>query len=194
MEADYGTTAFAFDQERGRANTEDDKLIVNFQLMPHPDQEASLKEGRPIFKMKEYVTIMVPGDKNNIVNRPVWKGRDDMRFARQYAAFKNNQSQEADGTPLEQVAWITRNQVEELKHFHVKTLEQLANLADVHAQRFMGINSMRTRARDQIAAAKEQAPLAQLRAEVTKREDQIKQQNELIAKLEARLVKLEEEE
>lgn len=193
MEADYGTTEFAYDQQNARAFTADDKLIVHFEMRPHQDKDASLKEGRPIFKDKEYITIIVPGDKNNIVRRPVWK-QDLQRFARQYAAFKNNQSQDVTGTPLEQVAWISRNQVEELKYFHVRTLEQLAEISDTNAQKFMGINSLRQRARDQIQAAKETAPLAQLRAEVEKRETQIGQLNALVEKLTARLEALEEKE
>lgn len=192
-EASYDMTQFAMDGERGRAFTQDEKLIVNFQMIPHLDKAASKEQGRPIYTSREYITILVPGDKNNVVKRPVWS-QDTQRFPRQYAAFKNNQSQQVTGTPLETVPWITREQVEELKFFHMQTLEQLANCPDVHAQKFMGINSMRQRARDHIAAAKEQAPLAQLRAEVEKRDAQLKEQNDLIARLSERLSKLEEEE
>lgn len=191
MDADYSMTEMAFDGDRGRQFHQDANLIVNFITKPHPDKEATAREGRPMFKPKEYVTIMVPGDKNTTVNRPVW-AQDIQRFPRQYAAFKNNADQNVGGTPMDTVPWVTREQVEELKFFNIRTLEQLANCPDVHAQKFMGINSMRTRARDQIAAAKELQPLAALRAEVDVREAQNKQQNELIQRLEARLKVLEE--
>lgn len=192
MDADYGMTELAYDAERGRQFTQDANLIVNFVTKPHPDKEASLREGRPMFKPKEYVTIMVPGDKNTTVNRPAWD-QDRQRFPRQYAAFKNNEDQNIGGTPMSTVAWVTREQVEELKFFNIRTLEQLANCPDVHAQKFMGINSMRQRARDQIQAAKELQPLAALRAEVETRESQLKTQNELIQRLEARLKVLEDD-
>lgn len=191
MEADYGATEMAFQGERGRQFAQDDSLIVNFTMKPHLDKEASAAEGRPIYKPREYVTIMVPGDKNNTVNRPVW-AQDLQRFPQKYAAFKNGQSQDVSGTPLETVPWLTREQVEEMKFFNIRTLEQLANCPDVHAQKFMGIHALRTRARDQIKAAKELQPLAALRTEVETRESQIKQQSELIQRLEARLKVLEE--
>lgn len=193
MDADYGMTEMAFDGDRGKQFSQDSNLIVNFVTKPHPDQEASAREGRPMFKPREYVTIMVPGDKNTTVDRPVW-AQDIQRFPKQYAAFKNNQDQGTGGTPMQTVPWVTREQVEELKFFNIRTLEQLANCPDVHAQKFMGINGMRQRARDQIAAAKELQPLAALRAEVQTRESELKKRDEVIARLEARLAKLEDDE
>ncbi len=161
MDLDYGTTQMAFDGERGAAFNADDKLMVSFRMQPHLNKKKSKEEGRPIFDSKEYITIIVPGDKNNIINQPVWDIHRQ-RFPKQYAAFKANQEQAPSGTPLAHVAWITREQVEELKHFHVQTLEQLCSMPDNIAQKFMGINGLRQKARDHIEKAKVDAPLAKL--------------------------------
>lgn len=186
MDLDYGATAMAFDSERGHAFNADDKLIVNFRMQPHLNKKKTSEEGRPIYESREYVTIIVPGDKNNIVNCPVWE-QHRQRFPRQYAAFKAGQTQELSGTPLEHVAWITREQVEELKFFHIRTLEQLSNCPDVHAQKFMGINKLRQRARDHIQQAKEAAPLEALAQ--TKRENE--EMKKLIQQLNDRIEALE---
>lgn len=188
-EADYGTTQMAF--RDGRTSEQDAKLIVNFEMRPHLDKKRSSEEGRPIFTPKEYVTIIVPGDKNNVVCRPVWE-KDKQRFPRQYQAFLNNHEQNVVGTPLEQVPWITREQVEELKFFHVRTLENLADMPDSNAQRFMGINKLRQRARDHIAAAKEAAPIAMLQEELRKRDATLNEMKALLEKQSAKIAALED--
>lgn len=171
-EADMGMTQLAMEESHRSGYDQDSKLFVAFSLKPHPDKEKTKQEGRPIFTSKEYVTIMVPGDKNNIINRPV-QDSDKRRFAAKYAAFKSGQEQQTTGTPLESVPWISREQVEEMKYFNVRTLEHLADLADMHAQRFMGINKLRQRARDHIALAKEQAPAMRLTEELRTRDAKI---------------------
>lgn len=174
LEADYGATELAFAQENRGPGPGDEKLVVMFHLHPHPDPEASAKEGRPMFKEKTYVTIMVPGDKNNIVRRPAWD-RDFERFPQQYTRFKNNESQQQHGTPIETVAWLTRAQCEELKFFNVRTLENLANIPDHTAGKFMGINKLRQKARDAIERAKQDAPAAALQEAVRVRDERIGQ-------------------
>lgn len=195
MEADYALTQFAFEHERNsQATAQDDKLIVNFEMLPHLDKDASKKEGRPIFTTREYVTIIIPGDKNTVVRRPVWD-MDKRRFPRQYAAFKNGQEQQVTGTPLEQVAWITRSQIEELKFFNVRTLEQLAGIPDFQAQKFMGIQTLKQKAADHIKLAKEQAPLMEMESKLRERDQKIAQQDEQLQQLSAQveaLMKLQE--
>lgn len=187
-EADMGMTQFAMEESQRNGFDQDSKLFVHFYMHPHQDKEASAKEGRPIFVSREYISIIIPGDKLNIVKRPV-SDLERRRFAQKYAAFKAGNEQIMNGTPLESVPWLTREQVEELKYFNVRTLEHLADMPDVHAQRFMGINKLRQRARDHVALAKENAPALRLAEETRKKDEQIallqKQLNELAAKVEA---------
>lgn len=187
-EADIGMTQMAFEESNRNGYDRDKNLLVFFSNRPHPDKTASAKEGRPIFVSREYVTIMVPGDKTNVVNRPV-NDLDRRRFADRYAAFKSGAKEEQVGTPLDTVPWITREQVEELKFFNVRTLEHLANMPDGNAQKFMGINQLRQRARDHIELAKENAPAMKLKEELRERDSTIsvmqKQLAEMAAKIEA---------
>lgn len=186
-EADYGLTSMAF----GTQDPNDAKLLVKFHLEPHQDQEESEKQGRPIFKNREYITIIVPGDKDSIVTRPVWD-QDLQRFAQQYARFKQGLNQEiGSGTPLSQWPPVTKSQVLELNFFNVHTVEQLADLADNHAQKFAGINQLRSLARAWIAKAKDSSQLTAMQAELEKRDNKIEVQNRTITDLSTRLEAME---
>lgn len=150
----------------------DKSLNVTFSMEPHHNTEKSAREGRPIYDDREYVKIQVPGDKDSVVERPVTE-IDRRRFADKYAAFKAGRSQELSGTPLTAVAWMSKSRVRELEYFGVRTLEQLANMSDEAAQKFMGINLLRSYARDHIAAAAEAAPLVSMRTELEAKENEI---------------------
>lgn len=183
-EADYGMTDFAM--RENAAYEADGKLLVHFDMRPHMDKVKTKSEGRPIFVSREYITIHVPGDKNNVVCHPV-SDLDRRRFPRQYARFKANEQQSDTGTPLETVPWITREQVEELKYFKVRTLEALADLSDGNLQKFHGIQKLKQKAADQIARAKMDAPAAKLQEELRARDLKIAQQEKLLTELAAKV-------
>lgn len=192
-EADMSLTGLAMDVNDGNYNRykEDHKLLVTFFLEPVQDAEKTLKEGRPIFSDEEFVRIMVPGDKTQIVVRQA-HAEDKSRFHKQYEKFKAGVSQAQTGTPLEKWPMVTRAQCEELKFFGVHTVESLANVDDVHAQKFMGINMLRSRARDYLEAAKSNQPSAELRAALEDRDNTIETMKKAMDDMAARLAKLEE--
>jgi len=150
----------------------DDRLMVRFFLRPVKDDALSLKEGRPIFVDSEYVEIMVPGDKDNTINRPV-RDEDKQRFRKIYEKWSVTGKQEVIGTPLEAWPQITRAQVEELKFFNVTTVEALANLADVYASRFMGLHDLKKKAAAFMVAAAGDAPNQKMQEELAKRDETI---------------------
>lgn len=135
----------------------DNKLAIKFYIKPVKNEAESAKEGRPMFDDRHYIEIRVPGDQCNVIHRPVTED-DKNRFRRQYQQFKEGQEQSASGTPLEEVPWITRSQVEELKYVKVNTLEQLADLNDSTCQRFAGLFKLKQRAQEHLKLAKEAAP------------------------------------
>lgn len=187
QEASYEMMQSAFD----KPNDADRSLYVRFGLHPHPNTERSALEGRPIFDDREYIMIMVPGDKESVVHRPVWE-QDKRRFAQQYAAFKNSQSQEAaSGTPLKLMPWLTVGQIKELEYFNCTTVEHLALMPDSTAQKFMQINKYKQLAKDYLKAAEEAAPLVSMRAELDARDSQLEAANRQIQELAARLSNLE---
>lgn len=169
----------------------DKKLSVTFRMDAKHNDALSRDEGRPRFDMVEFIRIIVPGDKDNIIDRPV-RDDDKLRFPTQYTRFKAGQAQ-VEGSPLTEETWLTKAQIEELRFFGIQTLEQLAGMADSNAQKFMGIQSLRQRARARLETIKEQAPLNSLHAELEKRDELIATQAEQLRELQERLEALEEE-
>lgn len=174
-----------------RQAEEDKRLLVVFSRRPWQNKLKSAEEGRPIYEERDYVTIMVPGDKDSVIDR-LATDIDKARFSAQYTAFLQKQSQElAVGTPLRAVSFISQSQIKELEFFNCFTVEQLANLADSNAQKFMGINALKQLAQDFLKAAKEQAPLTAMRAELDKKDEQLAAQAKAIEDQAARIKALE---
>lgn len=163
---------------------ENGKVYVQFGMYPRKDELKSQAEGRPIFEDVEYVKIMVPGDLSNIIHRPALP-EDKRRFAAQYAAFKSGAAEQLQGTPLKEWPAISRGHVEELAHFKVQTVEQLAGLADALIMNIGPIQALKQKAIDWLAQAKGSAPLAQMRAQLAEKDAETallkKQVEELVA-------------
>jgi|TARA_R110001632_G_scaffold171351_4_gene290569 hypothetical protein len=173
MEDNEGFTQVAIGTEganRAFANVEQQKHGLFAQFYMHPKQNAvmTLEKGRPIYDETEYIRIIVPGDKASVVERPVRMGNhpnsDNVKFAQEYAAFKTNKEQHVTGTPLKQWPPISRSQALEMEYFNVRTVEQLAELSDVHTQKFAGLVSLRELARRFMQHANAMAPLSQMQA------------------------------
>lgn len=147
-------------------------LCVRFHLQPVLDQKASDKEHRPIYVEKEYVEIRVPGDRTLSVDEEV---TDDhkRRFAQAYQAWKLRGETASDGMPLEQWPGATKADVEELRFFNVRTVEQLAALTDANARNIGKVLNLRKKAQDWIEASKGHAPIARLEGENAKLANEI---------------------
>jgi predicted MPP superfamily phosphohydrolase len=88
-----------------------------------------------------------------------------------------------EGTPLEEVPFLTVSQIAELKGLNVYTLEQLAGIADTHSRHFMGFNSMKQKAVAYLESAKSAAPITAMKLELEKRDAEIEVLKQQVAKL-----------
>lgn len=172
-----------------RRDAADQSVYVKFYMRPVLNEAKSNEEGRPIYDDREYVEIRTPGQQNNVVQRPV-TDMDRQRFSRPYALFKAGESEQIVGTPLVEVPWITRSQVEELAHMRIRTLEGLANVSDGVCSQYAGMYKLKQRAQQAIADAKESAPFQKLQAEndemkskLASLEQVVREQSEIIAKM-----------
>src|SRR5215471_1867416 len=84
-----------------RADAADEHLLVVFYMGTMKNDARSAEEGRLIVDDVECVKIIIPGDKNNMLDRPATP-RDKARFARQYAAFRQGKlgDEQISGTRL----------------------------------------------------------------------------------------------
>lgn len=188
-------TALA-NQELGRRkdpNFDTKGLVILFEPLAVPDQEASAKEGRPMYKEVDSVKIYTPGDRFSVIHREVWPV-DRQRFKDKWEAYKAGRAQPMNGTPLSAAPFLTRAQVEELKYFHCRTVEDLAGMGDEPVGRFMGMNELREKARDFIALAKDNKITSQLRALVAERDKELSNFRRIVEEMGKKVEKLTDEE
>lgn len=102
----------------------------------------------PEYVEVEYYDIKIPGERDSVagaVNENI-----KQRFPRHYAAFKQRMEAPEDGFALKDWAAITRAQVEELAFKNIKTVEQLANVADSSAVSIRGLATLKQKAKAHI--------------------------------------------
>jgi pyruvate-formate lyase len=129
-------------------------------------------------KEMEFIRIMVPGDRDNIVVRPVQE-RDRRQFAQAYAAFKNKVQQPEQGTLLSAVPFLTKPQILEFQSMNIRTAEQLRDCSDSIGQGIMGIHALKRRITDYLEQKAGAEPALKLRAELEKRDEEIKATKEM---------------
>ena len=123
----------------------DDRLHVKFFMKPRIDQAESDRQQRPVYKDVPYVEMMMPGEKNVIIREPVWD-QHIKRFPQHWQQFLAGEKEQIIGTPLKVAPFLTESQVEELLHFKIRTVEQLADLAD-SGMNFMGAHELKAAAK-----------------------------------------------
>jgi hypothetical protein len=170
---------------------DDAKLLVKFYKKAVQNNARSTVEGRPVFDELVYISIMAPGDKNNVIDRKA-RDEDKVRFPFAWQRYENNATMAQTGTPIEEWPRVSVSQAAELKAMNITTVEQLAGLADTACQKMMGLQALRTEAQAFIAAAKDASHAQRLAAELEKRDEKIAEQAETIASLAARLDALEQ--
>jgi hypothetical protein len=172
--------SFATFAERKQDKDMDSRLAVQFYVCPIQNKVESARAGRPIFEDVECIRIFTPGDRENVVDRPIWDEplnphSDTVRFRQQYEAWKAGKGTEKlQGTPLSAWGVLTRSQVEELAYFKVRTVEELANVSDGNLQKLgHGYVAVRQQARDYLAVSADNAHLTRMRAELSERDNRL---------------------
>ena len=160
-------------------NFGDDKLGVMFYSRVVEDERATREQGRKVFVEKEYVKIMVPGDRHNVIDRPVQRTGttptdDTLRFAPQYARFKAREEQKAvEGTPIHLWPGIPATIAEELKYQNCFTVEQLAEMSDANLSKFPKGQELKAKAKAFVAAVKDQEQGNKLQSALDERDNRI---------------------
>jgi hypothetical protein len=146
---------------------------------------ASEQAGHPVYEDRDFIEINIPGDMNNVIQRPV-TDKDKQQWAAAFGRYKEGLEPSVDGVPLEAWARLTPAQVANYKALGVKTVENVAGMSDQVCNKVaMGAMADRTAAKAYLESAKDGA-LAQKQALVIERQDQTiadlqRQINELAA-------------
>lgn len=173
----------------GAAAPGDEKLLVRFYMHYIEDPAETEKQGRPIYKDCEFIRIMTPGDRNNVIDRPI-RPEDKSRFARQYAHYKETGGQAVIGTVLEEWPLATRAMTENLKSLGFHTVEQLAEARDDIVLNNPGMMQLRDRAKHYLEVSKGNAPLTQLEAKLADANNEREVLARQVAELSARVEEL----
>jgi hypothetical protein len=148
---------------------------VRFYEDAYKNEAKSKEAGLPVFDTVDWCEIRVLAERDTVCG-PVAKMSPDprQRFPEAWAKYQRDRSSEGlVGTPLREVAWLGRGEVETFKHAGVKTLEQLAAISDANVTKFPGGIALRQKAKDAIKAAKDAAPLQAMSDELAKRDVEI---------------------
>jgi len=166
--------------EDGKNYADDEKLWIKFDVRAVKHEFESNKQGRDIFYDQEYIEIIVPGTRE--VSKFPMDDNYKRRFRKQYENWKSNQEgdQSISGTVLSEVTWLSKSQVAELNYANIKTVEQLADLSDANAMKFMGSQQLRQKAKLFLEAAAGQAPALRLQQELDQRDNKIASMQEQI--------------
>jgi hypothetical protein len=162
----------------------DDKLYASFGVRPVFNQFASNEAGRPIYLDREFITIIVPGDKHSVIMRQI-RQQDIQRFPKQYQAFKQGKEEQQQGTPLTIMPWMPPSRAEEYKFFKIVTVEQLASAPDEVGKNFMGFQNDKQKAQEYLDASQRGVGLQEMEVQLAQRDGEIallkKQMEELLA-------------
>lgn len=170
-----------------------DNCRPEFYLKSVHFENESEKEGRPVFRDVEYVRITIPGNRKSIVERKV-REEDKRRWPREYLAWKQSGTMSSDGMPLEKWTLVSPAEVDTLKHFRIRTVEELSQLSDSQTQEVgMGTLRLRQLAQEWLAQSRGNAGVSQLAAKNQELEGRLELQADQIAELLKRLDKRDRE-
>jgi len=159
------------------ADNPDMGLGVRFYFKAVENPRKSKEAARPIFDNVEYIQIGFPADNKREHHAPA----DEMhfvphyhrqmtyaeRFPEVYAAFKKDESELVNGTPLSELPALTEAQRAEFKSQKIQTVEQLAALPDTSIKRLgMGARPAVEAAQAYLSRADGTAEIAALRRQI----------------------------
>lgn len=113
----------------GIANYGDDsRLVVFFYTKSVQKPAKSTNNGLPFYEDEIFVRMHPPGERLNIVDRPV-EENDKHRFPVQWSRFLQKREQRPDGTPIDLLFPNNPAVADSLKAQGIFTVQQLANLS-----------------------------------------------------------------
>lgn len=151
----------------------DAQLLVRFFRHPQLSKFKSDEAGRPVYDDVEMVSVIQPGEKEEI--KVLATDFHRYRFPKQYENFKRGVEEIGTGTPLDHLFPSEPGTILTLKGFNVYSVEQLAALSDSAMQQIPMGRSLADRAKNYISTAQGGSQFHHMQKQIA----------ELTAKLEA---------
>jgi len=182
MQQDISFDDVTLDNQSDSRYALDHKLHLTFYTRPVINTYKSEVAKRNICDEVDYVIIHTPGSQLSTIDAPMSAGTYMTRFKDRYNKWKSGQAELVSGTPLESFPFMLGKVglLAELKYLNIHTVEQLADLPDIHLQQIMGGNDLRNRAKLFVEGTSgTDAVLAQMQKE----NEQLKAQMENLTKM-----------
>ena len=171
----------------------DSRLQVRFYKRAVQQEQETLEAGRPIFKEFDFVHICVAGDTLTEIDTYVLPSHKT-RFPIHWAQYQNrigSDDVQVVGTPVSEWSLVSKSQAEELRALKFHTVESVANASDQQLQRMGMAAGMSPYAfRDKAIAYLNRATET---SETSKREEEIEQLKQELAKKQADADKMKAE-
>lgn len=153
---------------------DDSSIIAMFYNRSVHNPVKSAQAGTPIHDDVDYVRIQQPGERLNIIDRPV-QPSDRMRFPREWQAYIDHREQIPEGTPIDLLFPAHPHVGANLRGAGVYTVEQCAKLSG-HAMDVIGMGAQEyvNRANEYLDAANKGVGLHRLHKELEDRDSQIR--------------------
>lgn len=174
----------------------DDQLNVAFSTEPvFSKLETVLARNRgdntPKYIDMDFITISAPGQAKDLLIHAQVTDFYQWRFPKEYAAFKAGQTSALIGTPLMLWPLITPSQLKEFEFHGIRSIEQVANLADSQASSFRGLYALKDKAKAFLANAADSAAAGRLQAELAERDEALNSMKAQMAEMAAMLKSLQ---
>lgn len=104
-------------------------LTALFYSRPMKNEAESEAQGRPIFEPHDYVLIRIPSDAKSVIDREV-KEEDKQRWPEAWRAYDGGEQGKVIGMPLREWNFLTTTRRMELEAMGLRTVEELAHMAD----------------------------------------------------------------
>lgn len=183
-------TNIAWSGHVGVVNYGGDNQIVLFYNKSVPNPAKAAETGRPYHEDVVFVRMHPPGERLNIVDRPVRQG-DTQRFPMQWAQFQQNKQQTASGTPIELLYPEHPSIAATLRANGVQTIEQCGELSGVAIDQIgMGAQQYCNDSKKYLEMAQKGVHHTHMRKELEERDSQIRVLNQKVESLSAQLDKV----
>jgi hypothetical protein len=167
-----------------------DTAVPKFYVRSVRNESLSKKSGQAVYEDREFVRIMVPGDKLNVIDTEVSE-HHVRRWPGWYKSFKENKEHKPEGFPITAWAIATPALISTLADMNVHTVEQLAGLPETALPRFPEIMRIQGLARELLKSKEDAQVISRLQHAKSELEGRIEMQDETINALKARLAALE---
>lgn len=176
-------------ERRAGAPQEEAQVGVGFAMITSedPDPALSAEKGYPVFVDREFIKIVVPGDRQSVYCQPA-TDLDRAKYPRAYAIFKEKDKAASQGFPIEKWPQVTRSMAMTLKAMHIHTVEEMAEVSEGNLGN-LGHDGRELRAKAQafLQVASDTAAAQKIEAEKLELQNTLEAQAKQIQELSKRL-------